>query len=143
MASFVKFEQFVLDVALGEHTACLNADSDTLMVLLTLTAPSASADLVRADLPAEIANGNGYTTNGEDAQNAATESNGTITVAGTDIVWTATAGGIADFRYAVLYNSDTVGDMLIGYWDNGSTVSLAEDETWTLDFTGNILFTIV
>lgn len=143
MASFVKFEQFVLEVALGSHTACINADTDVLRVLLTLTSPSASADSVRADLPSEIANGNGYTTNGEDAQNAASESNGTITVAGTDIVWTATSGGIADFRYAVLYNDNTTGDMLIGYWDNGSTVSLAEDETWTLNFTGDILFTIV
>lgn len=141
MASFVKFRQFVEDLAAGVHDAALNADTDTLKVYLTNTAPDVDADAVKADL-AEISAGNGYTAGGEDAQNAASISTGTITVAGTDIVWTAT-GAVGPFRYAVLYNDtpSSPADPLIGYWDYGSSIALADGETFTTDF-GASLFTV-
>jgi hypothetical protein len=41
---------------------------------------------------------------------------------------------VADFRYVVLYNNTATNDELIGYWDYGSTVSLASTETFTIDF---------
>jgi hypothetical protein len=140
MASFVKFQRFATDLAAGVHAAALNADTDTLKVYLTNTAPNVATNQVKVDL-AEISTGNGYT-GPVDAQNAATTSTGTITVAGTDVVITAT-GAVGPFRYVVLYNDTPTSptDPLIGYWDYGSSISLASGETFTADF-GASLFTI-
>ena len=141
MASFVKFQQFVTDVAAGVHTAALNADTDTLKIYLSNTAPDVAADDVKADL-AEITNENGYTAP-VDAQNAATISTGTITVAGTDVTITASGGTVGPFRYVVLYNDTPTSpaDPLIGYWDYASSITLQAGETFTTDF-GASLFTI-
>jgi hypothetical protein len=123
------------------HANALNADTDTLKVLLTNTAPNAATNAVKADLT-EISAGNGYTAGGTDAQNAATTASGTITVAGTDIVFTA-SGAVGPFRYAVLYNDTPTSpaDPLIQYWDYGSSITLASGETFTVDF-GASLFTV-
>ena len=138
MAAFNKFQSFVTAVAAGTHAACLNADTDVLRVYLSNDAPSASLDSVMADL-AEISTGNGYT-GAVDVQNAATTSAGTITVAGTDVVVTA-SGAVGPFQYAVLFNDTAASDPLIGWWDYGTPVTLANGETFTIDF-GASLFTI-
>jgi hypothetical protein len=137
MADFVKFQNFVEDLGKGVHD--LQAGGDTLKVYLTNAAPSASGDAVKTDL-AEISAGNGYTAGGEDVQNDWSESGGTATLTGTDITWTAT-GSVGPFRYAVLYNDtpSTPADPLIGYWDYGSEVTLANGETFTVDFGASIL----
>lgn len=141
MASFVRFHQFTEDVAAGVHANALNADTDTLKVYLTNTAPDVAADAVKADL-AEIATGNGYT-GPVDVQNAASASSGVITVVGTDVVWTASGGAIASTRYVVLYNDTPTSpaDPLIGYWDYGSSFSSNAGESFTTDF-GASLFTV-
>ena len=141
MASFVKFRQFVEDLAAGVHTAALNADTDTLKIYLTNAAPDVDADAVKADL-AEITNENGYTAP-VDVQNAASTATGTITVAGTDVVITASGGTVGPFRYVVLYNDTPTSpaDPLIGYWDYASSITLQAGETFTTDF-GASLFTV-
>lgn len=140
MATFNKFQSFISAVAAGTHAACLNADTDTLKVYLTNATPSASLDLLKADL-AEISAGNGYTAGGGDTQNAATTTSGTITVVGTDFVWTASGGTIGPFQYVVLYNDTAANDPLIGWWDYNSAITLQIGETFTTDF-GSSLFTI-
>jgi hypothetical protein len=141
MASFNKFQQFVEDVALGVHTAALNADTDTLKVYLSNATPDAALDNVKADL-AEITNENGYTAP-VDVLNAASIVTGTITVVGTDVVITASGGTVGPFRYAVLYNDTPASplDPLIGWWDYGSAITLQAGESFTVDF-GASLFTI-
>lgn len=143
MAAFNKFQSFVTRLAAGTHANALNADTDTIKAYLTNNAPSASLDSYVADL-AEISAGNGYTAGGEDTQNAATTSSGTITVVGTDIVWTASGGTIGPFQYAVIYNDTPTSpsaDPLIGWWDYGGAVTLQDGETFTLDF-GASMFTV-
>jgi hypothetical protein len=138
MATFVKFEAFSEHLAEKVHD--LNAD--TLRVYLSNTAPNVATHAVKADL-AEIAGGNGYTAGGADTLNATSRSGGTTSITGTDIVWTAT-GAVGPFRYAVLYNdtpASGVVDPLIGYWDYGSSISLANGETFTVDF-GASIFTV-
>jgi len=136
-ATPTKFQSFVTALAAGTHAAALNADTDTLKVLLTLTQPSASLDLLLADLPAQPT-GTGYTSGGADANNAATTATGTITVAASsNPSWTATAADWTDFRYVTLYNSTPAGGPLIMYWDYGSTVSLGNGETFTVNVTSN------
>jgi hypothetical protein len=144
MASFVKYQTFVNDLANKVHDLVGTAGSgaDTCKVLLSNTAPNVSTHTVRADVT-ELSTANGYTSGGSSATNVGSSSAGTFTLTGTDIVFTASGGSIGPFRYAILYNDTPVSpaDPLIGYWDYGSSVTLASGETFTVDF-GASLFTI-
>lgn len=130
MATFNKFNQFVEDVAEKVH----NLGSDTLKVMLTLTAPVAT-NSIKGDLT-EISAGNGYTAGGTAASiTSSAQTSGTYKLVLADVVFTATGGSMANFRYAVLYNDTPTSpaDPLIGWWDYGSTVTLAVGETFTWD----------
>lgn len=135
MASFVKYQQFVED--LGNKVHDLVGTNDTLKVALTNTAPNVATHAVFADIT-EISAGNGYTAGGEDTQNDGSESGGTLTVTGVDVVWTA-SGSVGPFRYVVLYNDTPAGDPLIGYWDYTSSITLASGETFTANFGASLL----
>jgi hypothetical protein len=133
MATYNKFNSFVEAVAEGVH----NLGSDTLKVMLTNTAPTA-ADTQKSDLT-EISAGNGYTAGGSTATtSSSSQTSGTYSLVLTDVVFTAT-GSVGPFRYAVLYNDTATNDELIGYWDYGSSISLANGETFTVDFGTNVL----
>lgn len=128
MASFTKFNSFV--EALAEKTH--NLGSDTLKVVLTNSAPVA-ANTVLADIT-QIANGNGYTTGGTAATiSSSAQTSGTYKLVLADVTFTA-SGSMGPFRYAVLYNDTATSDELIGYWDYGSSITLAASETFTVDF---------
>jgi len=137
MASFNKFENFTEDLATKVH----NLHSDTLAVYLSNATPDAAADEVKADL-VEISTGNGYT-GPQDTQNSVSRSGGTTSVVGTDIVITASGGSVGAFRYAVLMNDTPTSpaDPLIGWWDYGSSITLAAGESLTVDF-GSSMFTL-
>jgi hypothetical protein len=139
MATFNKFNQFVEDLASGVHQ--FQAAGHTLKVYLSNATPSASLDAVKADL-AEITNQNGYTAP-VDIQNDLTETGGTATVTAVDVVITA-SGAVGPFQYAVIYNDTPTSpaDPLIGWYDYGSPVTLANGETFTVNF-GASLLTIV
>lgn len=133
MAAFNKFNIFVEDVGRKVH----NLNADTLKVMLTNTAPVAG-NAVKADIT-EIAAGNGYTAGGaQAASNAYSQTSGTGKLTATDIVFTAAGGSIGPLRYAVLYNDTPTSpaDPLIGWWDYGSSITLANGETLTVDFDG-------
>jgi hypothetical protein len=139
MATFNKFNQFTEDLGSGVHNFL--AAGHTLKVYLSNATPSASGDAVKADL-AEIANQNGYTAP-VDIQNDMTETSGTATVTAVDVVITA-SGAVGPFQYAVIYNDTPTSpaDPLIGWYDYGSAVTLANGETFTVNF-GASLLTIV
>lgn len=133
MATYNKFQPFVEHLAEKVH----NLGSDTLKVLLTNTAPVA-ANGVRADLT-EISAGNGYAAGGTAATiSASAQASGTYKLTLADVVFTATGGSIGPFRYAVLYNDTPTSpaDPLIGFWDYGSSITLASGESFTVDFDG-------
>jgi hypothetical protein len=130
MASFNKFNQFVEDTAEKVH----NLGADTLKIMLVLTAPVAT-NSIKADLT-EIAAGNGYTAGGTtSAQVTSAQTSGTYKLVITDVVFTASGGSIANFRYAVLYNDTPTSpaDPLIGYWDYGATVTVTDGNSFTVD----------
>jgi uncharacterized protein (DUF2252 family) len=140
MAAFNKFDSFV--EALAEKTH--NLGSDVLKVMLTNSAPIAS-NTVKANLT-EISAGNGYTAGGNTATvSSSAQTSGTYKLVLADpATWTATGGSIGPLRYAVLYNDTATSKELIGWWDYGSSVTLATGETFTVDLDNvNGVLTIV
>lgn len=130
MATFNKFHGFSEAVAEKKH----NLGSDTLKWYLTNTAPDAALDFVKADLPAEISAGNGYTAGGPSITiTSSAQTSGTYKLVLADVVITASGGTIGPFRYAVLYNDTATNDDLIGWYDYGSSITLQDTETFTLD----------
>lgn len=142
MASFVKYQQFVEDLGNAVHD--LVGTQHTLKVALTNTAPNVATHATLSQIT-ELAAGSGYTAGGADTQNDGTESGGTLTVTGVDVTFTASGGSIGPFRYVVLYNDTPTSpaDPLIGYWDYGASgVTLADGESFTVNFASDILLTI-
>jgi hypothetical protein len=130
VASFNKFNQFAEDVCNGAH----DWDADTFKIMLTNTAPVAT-NTIKANLT-EISAGNGYTAGGTAMTiSSSSHSSGTQKVVAADVVFTASGGAIAQFRYAVLYNDTTTSpaDPLVCWWDYGSAVDLADGESFTVD----------
>lgn len=137
MATFNKVHFF------GENLAKKQFDlnADALHIYLTNVAPVASQDNDKADL-AEIATGNGYVANGIDIVNVVSRvaaSAVTKVVTATGIQWTATGGAIASFRYAVLMDNTHASKLVLGWWDYGSQVALAAQESFTVAFAATVL----
>jgi hypothetical protein len=135
MASYVKFNTFVGDLGLKVH----NLNTDTIKIYLTNTAPNTSSNAVKGDL-AEISTGNGYS-GPISITNAYSQTSGTgsLTSVGSTVV-TAT-GSVGPFRYIVLYNDTPASPLkpLIGYWDYGSSITMANTETFTITFGATVL----
>ena len=140
MASYQKFNQTVADVNNKVH----NMGADTLKFMLTNTAPIAT-NSVKANLT-EISAGNGYAAGGTVVGiTSSTQTSGTYSLVPTaDVVFTASGGSIGPFRYVVLYNDTPTSplDPLISFYDRGSSLTLADTETFTLDVQAT-LFTMV
>ncbi len=136
MVAFNKFESAVGEILSGTHD--FNAAGNQIEIYFSNAAPSASLDSVKADL-AEITTGNGYT-GPQDTQNDQSETGGTATVTGVDVTVTASGGAISQFRYVVYFDTTPTSplDPLIGWWDNGSAVDLADGESFTVDFGASV-----
>lgn len=131
MAAFNKFNAFAKDVATKVH----NLNSDTLKIILSNTAISAT-NAVLADIT-QIANGNGYTTNGTTATfTSGNQTSGTYKLILADVTFTASGGSVGPFQYAVLYNSTAASGNLIGWWDYGSAVTVTTGNSFTVDLDG-------
>lgn len=128
MATFNKFNSFVEAVAEKAH----NLGSDQLVVALTNTAPTA-ANTALTDIT-EITYTNLSSRNITTSSSA--QSSGTYKLVLTDLVLTASGGSVGPFRYAAIYNDTSITDLLVGYYDYGSSITLANGETFTLDFDG-------
>lgn len=129
MATFNKFNAFTVDLTAAKH----DFSSATYKVMLTNTAPVAT-NAVKADIT-EISAGSGYSAGGTASTITRSNSSGTESIIGTDVVFTAT-GAVGPFRYAVLYNDTqtTPAKPLVGWWDYGSAVTMANADTFTVDF---------
>jgi hypothetical protein len=134
MATYNRFLDFSEQLIRGVH----DWDAHTFKVALTNTLPvntQTSLDTVTNN-PAPAA-ANGYTAGGTATSITIAELTGTTTVSGTQVVFTATAGGIGPFRYAILYNDTATSpaDALVAWWDYGSPgVTLNDTETFTVKF---------
>ena len=131
MATYNKFQSFVDDLSKGVHNFTTST-GNVLKVVLTNTAPVATNTIISNIT--QIASGNGYTTGGATTTQTLTNTTGTEKLVCTNVVWTASAGTMGPFRYAVLYNSTPANGNLISWWDYGSSVTLNPTETFTVSF---------
>lgn len=129
--SYTKFQPFVEKLAEKAH----NLGSDQLKVALTNTAPVA-ANGVYADLtsPLDTTNLSGATPFNLTTSSSA-QSSGTYKLVIADLTLTAT-GAVGPFRYIVVYNDSAGSDELIAFFDYGSSISLANGDTFLIDFDG-------
>lgn len=132
-SAFSKFQDFVEQLGRGVH----NFGSHTFKIALTNTAPLAT-NTILTDITQISATG-GYTAGGYTLAGVTwAETAGTAKLTITDLVITATGGSVGPFRYAVMYNDTATSpaDALIGWYDYGSALTLADTETLTVDFDG-------
>jgi len=61
---------------------------------------------------------------------------GTYKLVLADLTLTA-SGAVGPFQYVYIYDDSSTDDLLIAYYDYGSAVTLANLETFTLDFDGS------
>jgi hypothetical protein len=128
MATFNKFNSFVENLA----EKVFNLGADTLKIALTNTVPVAT-NTVLANIT-QIANGNGYTTGGTTATLVTSaQTSGIYKLVLNDVTFTASGGTMATWRYLVLYDDTATNDELIGWWDYGSSISLADTQSATAD----------
>ena len=133
MATFTKFQPFVEAVAEKKH----DLGADTFFVQLLNTAPT-NTNAVETDLPADLTTANGYTAGGVTCGTATSsaQTSGTYKLTIADKVITASGGTIGPFRYVVLLNNTATNKDLIAYFDYGSSITLNDTETFTIDFDG-------
>jgi hypothetical protein len=132
MASFNKHNVFVENVPEKVHN--LQSDALTLALTATANAPVATNSIL-SDLT-QISYTNLSTR--VLTVSASSQTSGTYKLVITDLVLTASGGAVAAFRYVDLYNDTPTSpaDPLIGWYDYGSSLTLADTETLTVDFDG-------
>ncbi len=132
MASFNFFREFRTNLAKGAFD--FTSDSTCTLTVALTTAANAPVNTYDelADLT-QIA----YTNLSSRVITTVTvsEAGGTVSFNAADLTLTASGGAVATFRYVVLYDDDSTNDKLIGWYDVGSDVTLADGSTFTIDFT--------
>jgi len=125
MATFNKINAFVEALAEKSH----NLGSDQLVIALTNTAHTSTWDRL-TDLTqisyTNLSSRNITTT-------SSTQTSGTYKLVLSDVTLTA-SGSVGPFRYAYIYNDTSTNDLLIGYYDYGSSITLASGDIFTIDF---------
>lgn len=131
----------------------VNASSDTFKVALSNTAPASESSNPTATGNGVLANVTqiSYTNYSDNLTVDRTlesvtfaESGGTTKFDAGDFIITASGGAIATFRYIYVYDDTPTSpaDPLVGVWDHGSGITLADTQTATITFHANGLFTV-
>jgi len=135
MATFNKVNDFVVNAV---HN--MDLESDTFVVALSNTAPASES-------PNPTTDGNGVLANVTEiaytnlssrtlTTSSSTQTSGTYKLVLADLTLTSSGGTTGPFRYVYVYN-DTVAspaDPIIGYYDYGSSLTLQDGDSLTLDF---------
>ena len=127
MATYNKFQPFVEDVC----EKVFNLGTDQLVVALcsSTNTPASTANTLASLTPITYTNlsSRNITTS------ASAQTGGTYQLSLTDLTLTA-SGAVNTFRYVVIYSDTAASDQLIAFYDHGSDVTLASNETFTIDF---------
>jgi len=135
MATFNKVNDFVANAV---HN--MDLESDQVVVALSNTAPSSESSKPATDGNGVLANVTQIAYTNLSSRNVTTSSStqtgGTYKLVLADITLTSSGGSTGPFRYVYIYN-DTVtspADALIGYYDYGSSLTLNDGDSLTVDF---------
>ena len=135
MATFNKVNDFVVNAV---HN--MDLESDQIVVALSNTAPSSETSNPANDGNGILGNVTEVSYTNLSSRNvtttSSTQSSGTYKLVLTDITLTSSGGSTGPFRYVYIYN-DTVtspADPLIGYYDYGSSLTLNDGDSLTVDF---------
>lgn len=125
MATFTKINSFVEFLA----EKAIDLSGNGLTIALTNTAHTATWDQL-ADLT-QVS----YTNLSSRVitVSSSSQTSGTYKLVCADLVLTA-SGAVGPFQYIYIYDDNSVGDDLICYYDYGSAVTLANGDTFTIDF---------
>lgn len=141
MAAFNKINGFVENLAEKVH----NLGSDAITLALSNTAPgSESTPPTGATSTAILANVTQISYTNLSSRvltvTSSAQSAGTYSLVASDLVLTA-SGAVGPLRYIYVYNDTPTSpaDPLIGYYDYGSSISLASGETFTFDLGTELL----
>jgi len=130
MANFTKVNKFVLNLG----SKVFNLATDQLKVALTNTLPTVATVNQYSDLTSPLATTNlSGATPFNVTTTSFTQTSGTAKLVLVDLVLTAT-GAVGPFQYVVLYSDTATNDEIIGFYDYGSSISLANTNTFTIDF---------
>jgi hypothetical protein len=142
MASFTKVNDFVVNLA-----NAMDLDADTLVVALSNTDPTAGTNVV--------SDGNGVLANISQisytnlssrtlANVTSTQTSGTYKLSADDLTLTSSGGSVAAFRYIVIYDDSVTSpaDPVIGYYDYGTSLTLNDGDTFTIDIGANGILTL-
>lgn len=138
MATYTKYEPAIEGLLNAQIDAF--GTTDTFKAVIHTDAPTVATDDELADLT-QISGNNGYTTGGDDIQNDATRSGGTVTFTAVDVVWTASGGNLGSSttgRYFSIHDDTSTTDRLLCSFDYGTTFTVASGETMTLNFGANL-----
>lgn len=135
MATFNKVNDFVVNAV---HN--MDLESDQVVVALSNTAPSSETSDPSSDGNGILGNVTEIAYTNLSSRNvtttSSTQTSGTYKLVLSDITLTSSGGSTGPFRYVYIYN-DTVAtpvDPLIGYYDYGSSLTLNDGDSLTIDF---------
>ena len=137
MATFNKINDFVEHLNEGVHG---NMATTALVLALSNTAPASETSDPSADGNGILANVTqiAYTNLSSRAltQSSSSQTAGTYSLVLNDITLSASGGAVAAFRYIYIYNDNATApaDALVGYYDYGSSLTLNDGESLTIDF---------
>ncbi len=132
MSAYNKFDSFSLNVLSGLE----NFAANSYKVMVSDVAP-VRTNKVKADIT-EIAAGNGYVAGGVATAMTIADNAGVSSVSAADTPIAATsAGPIAPWRYAILYNATT--GNLVSWFDYGAEVTITASNSTTVKFPGGLL----
>jgi hypothetical protein len=135
MATFNKVNDFVKNAV---HN--MDLESDQVVVALSNTTPGSESSDPSADGNGILANLTQISYTNLSSRNvttsSSTQASGTYKLVLADLTLTSSGGSTGPFRYVYIYD-DTVttpADPLIGYYDYGSSLTLNDGDSLTLDF---------
>ena len=134
MASFVKVNDFVKNAV---HN--IDLESDQIAVALTNTAPGSESSNPTADGNGIVGNLTQISYSNCSSRNvttsSSTQTSGTYKLVLADLTLTA-SGTVGPFRFIYIFDDtvSTPADPIIGYYDYGTSITLNNGDTFTLDF---------
>lgn len=135
MATFNKVNDFVKNAV---HN--MDLESDQIKIALTNTAPASESSNPTSDGNGIVGNLTEISYTNLSSRNVTTSSSsqtsGVYKLVLADLTMTASGGSVGPFRYVYVFD-DTVtspADPIIGYYDYGSSLTLNDGDSFTVDF---------